>query len=64
MLLTRLCRLAVGNEFLERARGIEPLSSVWKTEVLTITQRPRPRRGLFHLQYDVKKHLRDQPKIG
>lgn len=26
---------------LERAAGIEPASSVWKTEVLTITQRPR-----------------------
>ncbi len=25
---------------LERAAGIEPASSVWKTEVLTITQRP------------------------
>ena len=26
---------------MERAEGIEPSSSVWKTEVLTITQRPR-----------------------
>lgn len=25
---------------MERAEGIEPSSSVWKTEVLTITQRP------------------------
>jgi hypothetical protein len=25
---------------MERAAGIEPASSVWKTEVLTITQRP------------------------
>lgn len=29
------------EEVLERAEGIEPSSSVWKTEVLTITQRPR-----------------------
>ena len=28
------------RKFLERAAGIEPASSVWKTEVLTITQRP------------------------
>jgi hypothetical protein len=30
---------------LERAAGIEPASSVWKTEVLTITQRPRSVRA-------------------
>jgi hypothetical protein len=29
---------------LERAEGIEPSSSVWKTEVLTITQRPLNKR--------------------
>jgi hypothetical protein len=53
----RFCRLIVGKEFLERAEGIEPSSSVWKTEVLTITQRPRPSRRLFQLRYEVKKYV-------
>jgi hypothetical protein len=42
---------------MERATGIEPVSSVWKTEVLTITQRPRPIRRLIHLRYEVKKYV-------
>ena len=32
-------------------------SSVWKTEVLTITQRPRPNRPLNHPQSEVKKYV-------
>ena len=52
--MTHLRRLTVANDCVERAGGIEPPSSVWKTEVLTITQRPRPSGRLFHLRYEVK----------
>ena len=42
---------------LERAGGIEPPSSVWKTEVLTITQRPRPTGPVNHPRWEVKKYV-------
>ena len=35
--------LAVLRFLLERVRGIEPLSSVWKTEIITIIRYPRER---------------------
>ena len=55
----KLCRLSVGKYFLERAAGIEPASSVWKTEVLTITQRPLTNYLLFHTLGGVKTAMTD-----
>ena len=55
----KLCRLSVGKYFLERAAGIEPASSVWKTEVLTITQRPLTNCLLFHTLGGVKTAMTD-----
>ena len=40
-------RSLLGHHGLERAEGIEPSSPVWKTGVLTITQRPLTKRFLF-----------------
>ena len=34
--ITKLCRWLVGNEFLERAAGIEPASLAWKAKVLPL----------------------------
>ena len=55
----KLCRLSVGKYFLERSSGIEPASSVWKTEVLTITQRPLTNCLLFHTLGGVKTAMTD-----
>ena len=44
-------------EILERAEGIEPSSSVWKTEVLTITQRPPLKLDIEQGPWSVKIHL-------
>ncbi len=50
-------------EFLERAEGIEPSSSVWKTEVLTITQRPRPLRDISQALARVKTLAHTKPDV-
>ena len=41
--------------FLERATGIEPVSSAWKAEVLPLHNARDLLRRVFQLQFEVKK---------